>query len=457
MDVVAQDSNHPRTRTWPFRAQLPIARRPLPSFRPTFWRRGWEPRLPLARRLAPAPRQLLALLGPDAASSVQSLVALGLNSMTSLVAGAILGSITTTLKAYPGLLVMVPAAIGMRGNVFSALGSRISTSVHLGDYRPSLARGTVLGDNVVGSLLLTAALAPMLALVAKVSASVFGVEGRVSFLELTTIALLGGLLASGIVLVATLGLVAVSVRRGWDLDNLVAPAVSTLGDVVTVPCLWAATFLVGRGLPAEALALAAAVAAVAAGVRGWWSHRPRLREIVRDSVPVLVMAATLSSLAGLTLEHQLETLERYPALLVLEPAFVSSAGALGGLLSGSLSTSLHLGMVAPAWRPDRAVRNGMRLLIVLAVPVYMFNAIGANLTARLLGKSSPSMFTMLGISMLGAAGAVAFVLAVAYFGTIAAVRFRADPDTVGIPLVTSSVDFVGAAALIAAIKIMGVG
>ena len=41
-----------------------------------------------------------------------------------------------------------------------------------------------------------------------------------------------------------------------------------------------------------------------------------------------------------------------------------------------------------------------------------------------------------------------FVLAVAYYGTLAAFRVGLDPDNYGIPLVTSSVDFVGALALV---------
>ena len=56
-----------------------------------------------------APVALLALLGPDASTAIQSLSALGLNSATSLVAGATLGSMTHTFAEYPGLLVMVPA------------------------------------------------------------------------------------------------------------------------------------------------------------------------------------------------------------------------------------------------------------------------------------------------------------------------------------------------------------
>ena len=63
---------------------------------------------------------------------------------------------------------------------------------------------------------------------------------------------------------------------------------------------------------------------------------------------------------------------------------------------------------------------------------------------------------MVAVSLLGGVFAVLFVVAVAYYGTIAAVRFGADPDTYGIPLVTSSVDFVGALALIVVIVAVGI-
>jgi mgtE-like transporter len=48
-----------------------------------------------------------------------------------------------------------------------------------------------------------------------------------------------------------------------------------------------------------------------------------------------------------------------------------------------------------------------------------------------------------------------FVAAVAYYGTIAAYRTGVDPDTYGIPVVSSSVDLVGAFTLIIAITGLG--
>jgi mgtE-like transporter len=161
-------------------------------------------------------------------------------------------------------------------------------------------------------------------------------------------------------------------------------------------------------------------------------------------------------MAGITIEKRLATFATYPALLILFPAFISSAGALGGILSSRLSTKLHLGLMAPASFPNRDARADGALIMLLGVPVYLFNAVGAQLVGRLLGQSSPGLPEMLVVSLVGGAVAVLFVIVVAYYGTIAAVRFGADPDTYGIPLVTSSVDFAGAIAFIVVIVAIGI-
>lgn len=410
----------------------------------------------LPRRSPAGLRRVAVALRADAGRAGQSLVALAINSSTSLVAGVTLGSITGSFSRHPGLLVMVPAAIGLRGNVFSALGSRISTSIHAGDYRPSLRVGSVMGDNAAASVALTAVMSLTLAVVAAVVSVAFGVAGEISVLDLAAISVEGGLLASAIVLVITLALVAAAVRAEWDLDDLVAPVVSTFGDVVTVPALWLATFTVGHGTRSTGAGGVLVVGAAVAGAVAWWTGRERIRRITRESMPVLVLAGVLSTLAGLVLEKRLETFRAYPALLVLVPAFVSSAGALGGLLASNLASGLHLGTIDPSARPAAAVWRDVRILALAAVPVYVFNGAGAHLMGRLFNQASPGLVPMVGASLMGAVGAVAFVVVIAYYGSVAAVRFRVDPDTYGIPLVTSSVDFVGAVVLILAVSALGI-
>ena len=401
------------------------------------------------------PKGLAALFGPDVADVRQSLVALALNTSTSLVAGAFLGSITTTFEDLPGLLVLVPAAIGLRGNIFGAFGNRISTSIHAGGFRFSVRRETVLGQNVLGATVLTLGLSLLLAVVVKVIAVGLGLQDSISLFDLALVSIVGGFLGSIPVMGATLGLAAGAVRYGWDLDNVTAPLVSTLGDVLTLPALFLATLLLGYAVFTPALGLVAIAIALAVLIVGWRAKLPDLRRIVRESVPVLLAAGTMSAMAGVALEKSFDSFSRYPALLILVPAQLSSAGALGGILSGRLSSKLFLGVVPPTPTPGREARRDITLVLALAVPVYLFNAVGAEFVGQLLGQPSPGTLDMIAAAMVGGFVAMALVVGIAYYAAIAAVRTGLDPDTYGIPVVSSCVDVVGAFALVIAISALG--
>jgi len=58
------------------------------------------------------------------------------------------------------------------------------------------------------------------------------------------------------------------------------------------------------------------------------------------------------------------------------------------------------------------------------------------------------------LSLIGGFIATGFALLIAYYGSIAAYRLGLDPDNHGIPLITSSMDLVGAIALILAIVLV---
>jgi mgtE-like transporter len=368
----------------------------------------------------------------------------------------VLGSIIGTFEELPGLLVMVPAAIGLRGNIFGALGNRISTTIHTGTFRLSFRREAVLTQNVLASMSLTLILSLVLAVIAKTVAVGFGVEGSIGVIELALVSILGGVLASVAVLAATLVLSIGAVRREWDLDNLVAPTVSTLGDVLTIPALFLATRIVGRGAVTSTIGWFMVLVAVGSFAVTLRSKLPLLRQIVRESMPVLAVAMTLSTLAGIAVEKQLAMFAALPALLILQPAFVSSAGALGGILSSRVATNLHLGLVQPEMRPGLEARRDALLVLLIGFPVFVFNGVGAHVVAGLLGQQSPGLPLMVLASCVGGLFAVVFVIALAYYGTIAAWSVHVDPDTYGIPIVTGSVDFVGSVSLIVSVFALGI-
>ena len=386
------------------------------------------------------------LLG-GARDARQSLIALGFNSTTSFIAGVVLGSITGVFQQRPGLLIMVPAAIGLRGNISTAFGNRLSTSIHTGRFRMSARRDSLLMQNLEASFMLSAGLSLMVAVLAKIGAVAIGLDHVLSIPSLALIAISAGLLSSLVVHAITVGLAWMAVRFDWDMDNVVAPIDSTFGDVLTLPALWLCSYLLD--LPGEQiLAWLLVVLSIAGFVYGVASRRPIVREVTRQAWPILLVAAGIQIMAGLVLEQRLAALAVLPALLVLQPAFVSSAGALGGILAGRTATKLHLGVIEPTAMPGKQARGDASFLLGLAAIVFLFDGVGAAIAAHIFGLAGPPLWQMVALSLGAGALAIVFVLIVAYYSTIVAQRFRLDPDIYGVPSVTSTVDFVGSVALI---------
>ncbi|MEQ8718397.1 MAG: magnesium transporter [Acidimicrobiales bacterium] len=395
-------------------------------------------------------RSLSERLGGSEAT--ESFVALGLLAVTAVVAGVVLGQSTGELEELPGLLLMVPAAIALRGNIFGALGSRLGTAIHAGTYRLSLRPGTVVGENVIASMVLTLLLSFVLAILAKATAVGFNVESSISIDEFAVISVVGGLLASLFVVVIALGLAAGSVRFGWNPDNVTAPLVTAAGDAITLPALLVAVPLVNHSGLAPTLAALLGAITVVGLVVTLRLRRPSIHQIMRESIPVLAVAIVLDLVAGVTVEKQREDLAALPVLLVLLPGYLAAAGALGGILSSRLSSKLHLGLTRAGAVPDRGARVDLRTTLLLALPVYLLVALLSSGAGQLTDLSGPGLADLLAVTLVGGLVATVVVMVVAYYGTMFAVRFNLDPDTYGIPLVTSTLDLVGAFTLVFALE-----
>ncbi|MDQ6927414.1 MAG: magnesium transporter [Actinomycetota bacterium] len=396
-----------------------------------------------------------ALVGSDAASVRQGLAALLVSSGGDLLAGLTLGAITGTLQELPGLLVLVPAAIGMRGNVFGALGSRLGTAIHEGTFRLSRRADTVVGQNVLASMALTLSVSLALAVLAKAVAVGFGLPNTISITDFVVISVVGGVVSSIAVLGLTLAVAAASVRHGWDLDNVGAPLVTAAGDMVTLPALFLATFLIDIPVLSTVLAAATAALALAALVAAFRAGLPILNRILRESLPVLILAGTIDVVAGLTIEKRLTSFLAFPGLLVLVPPFLEDTGALGGILSSRLSSKLHLGILEPTNVPQRPARGDFILTFLYAIPVFLLVAVSSDVAASVAGLATPGVGRMVAISLIGGLLATTFAVGIAYYGAVLAVRLGLDPDNHGIPLITSSMDLIGAFALILAVVLVG--
>lgn len=401
--------------------------------------------------------RVVRALGPDPAAVVQTLVALLISIVATLVAGLILASAEHRLEALPGLLLMVPAAIAQRGNVFGAMGSRLGTAIHTGTFSITTRRDTLFGQNVLASLGLSIMAATWLAFVARALASIFGVADAMSLLDFVAVSVTGGAIASIVVLALTIAIAAGSTRYGWDLDNVMAPLVTATGDLVTLPALIVGSMVVGSSDTSEIVGLIAITAAIVALGFALRAGLPLLRRIVLESLPVLGVASIISLSAGIVVEKQLGSFLEQPALLILVPAYFGMAGALGGILSSRLGTKVHLGLITSSLWPERQALLDIRAVGFMAVPIFALVGIAAHLGSVIVDAESPGIVMMVAIASIAGIGATMVVLAVAYYGTLGAVRFGLDPDTASIPLTNSVLDLVGAFTLVGTILLLGAG
>jgi mgtE-like transporter len=400
-------------------------------------------------------RRILAYWRAEQRTIGQGFVALLLASLGSLVAGIALGSITGTLEEFPGLMILLPAAIGMRGNIFGALGSRLGTSIHSGLFEPSLRREGVLYQNVYAATVLTLSISVVLGVLAKTFSVAFGVSS-ISLVDFVVISVLGGVISSLVVGAFTVLLSIQAHRHGWDMDSVSSPLVTAAGDVVTIPSLFVATFVVNIKAVTSVVAISTIILAVALTARGLVTDLPATRRVLRESLLLLAIAGTINLFAGLVVEARLDRFVTFPALLVLIPPFLGAAGALGGILSSRLASKLHLGVIVARGRPEALVLLDFSIIFLFAALTFALAGVSAHVASAIVGLASPGVLTVVGISML--AGLIATIAAVwvAYYSAVVTFRRGLDPDNFGIPLITSTLDFVGVIALIIALVTFGV-
>ena len=172
----------------------------------------------------------------------EGLPAIATSAVGGLLAGVILAGMQDQLAALPGLLVLVPALLATRGNVYGAFASRIASGLHQGlvdprirpDERLQTAAAAAMSNNVLASGL--AALLTVLILRA-LGRQVAGLPVMVAIAVLA--AFLAGLALSVVVIVVMM----LGFRRGIDPDTLVGPLVTTTGDVIGIGFLLVAVEL----------------------------------------------------------------------------------------------------------------------------------------------------------------------------------------------------------------------
>jgi mgtE-like transporter len=409
-----------------------------------------------ARRVGDPTRQVIEYFASERVTLRQGFIAVVIASLTSLVAGLLLAGMDHRIDEVKGLFVLIPVSIGMRGNIFGGLAARLGTGIHSGLFEVSRDKDSMLYQNVYSALLLTIGTSVTMGILAKGIASLLHVETS-SVWDFIVIALIGGLLSSAIVLAVTVVLSIQSFHRGWDLDSVGAPLITAIGDVVTLPCLFLASFIVEIDHVTFIVGLLAIVLGIAAIGRGWTSAATITRRIVRESFPVLCIAIVLDVLAGTVVEPRMAgVFLPFPALLIILPGFLENTGALGSILAARLGSKLHLGAVTPRAKPEAVALLDGAIVLFLGLTVYVITAFAALGLAELIGAEYPGAWRLIGITLVGGILATLLAAVIGYYAAITTYRFGFDPDNHTIPLVTSGMDLMGIICFVVALVIFGV-
>ncbi len=162
-------------------------------------------------------------------------------------AGSVLGTegMVAAFEELPGLLLLLPAFLATRGNVYGSLGARLASGLHQGLIEPEFEWDRRLVNAVVASFINGLYISIVIGVLSWGVTSIIRPASDPSLVTLVGIMLIAGVLTSIVMIVGLLGLVFGGYARGIDPDNLVGPIVMTLGDVFGVVFLYVAIILVG--------------------------------------------------------------------------------------------------------------------------------------------------------------------------------------------------------------------
>ncbi|KLK87778.1 magnesium transporter MgtE [Methanoculleus sediminis] len=376
------------------------------------------------------------------------------SAVISSVAGIYLGSVREVLALIPGLLVLLPSIIHIRGSIAGVFASRLSSAMHLGEFSIDFEEGSVLGDNIRASFVITILIALVIGIFSYAASRIFG-SPVIGITDLVLISVVTGIIAGAVVTAITLLIALASYRYGLDLDMIGAPTVTTSGDIITLPILVLSATFVMLLSPAMRLILGAITVAVAVAAVIYTRDRPEgIGPIVRENLFLLIPLSVLGTLAGLTYSLNLDALVTIAVFLILIPPFTGCLGSIGGILGSRLSTGMHTGELNPSFLPGRGVVHHFIISYLYTLILLPLLALIAHGAAVLMGLNSPGLGMLAIISLAAGLVVMTLVNGVAYVTASLSFRYGLDPDNFGIPVITSLIDLIGAAALVTAIGLL---
>ncbi|XP_015041588.2 solute carrier family 41 member 1 isoform X5 [Drosophila pseudoobscura] len=387
-------------------------------------------------------------------------------------AGIVLGKVEKwyVFKNVSELFILVPALLGLKGNLDMCLASRLSTQVNLGNMTSR--------QNVVRMIVGNIALVQVQAIVASFLVAMFAVSvgaamtGEFYFENVMLLTASAMFTATSSCFVLDFVLVAVilfSQKYQLNPDNLATPLAASIGDVVSISLLSFIASLLYENIKTHLWITFIVVTCYLVLLPMWVlivMRNEYTRPVLKSGwVPVL-SALCISGLGGLVLDAAVEVFDGF---VVFQPIINGIGGNLVSVQASKISTMLHqssiIGIIPPhtkIWEwPWKALFKGVpyaktaRILIAMSIPgniLFIFTADYLNMHA------STVSWVFVVSYLLASFIQVTLLLYIAHIIVHAMWKWKIDPDNSAIPYLTALGDLLGSSLLaVAWIFTMSVG
>ncbi|XP_041564085.1 solute carrier family 41 member 1 isoform X2 [Drosophila elegans] len=376
-------------------------------------------------------------------------------------AGIVLGRVEKwyVFKNVSELFILVPALLGLKGNLDMCLASRLSTQVNLGNMtsRQSVIR-MIVGNIALVQVQATVASFLVAMFAVSVGAAMTGDFYFENMMLLTASAMFTATSSCFVLDFVLVAVIMFSQKYRLNPDNLATPLAASIGDVVSISLLSFIASLLYDHIKTHLWITFIVVTCYLVLLPMWVMivlRNEYTRPVLKSGwVPVL-SALCISGLGGLVLDAAVEV---FTGFVVFQPIINGIGGNLVSVQASKISTMLHqssiIGIIPPhtkIWEwPWRALFKGVpyaktaRILIAMSIPGNILFIFAADY----INYSTSTVTWVFVISYLMASLVqVMLLLYIAHIIVHAMWKWKIDPDNSAIPYLTALGDLLGSSLL----------
>ncbi|XP_007251462.2 solute carrier family 41 member 1 [Astyanax mexicanus] len=243
------------------------------------------------------------------------------------------------------VFILVPALLGLKGNLEMTLASRLSTAANIGQ----MDTAKEMWKMIMGNLALIQVQATVVGFLASIAAVIFGWIPEGNFKMGHAVLLCASSVATAFIASLLLGLVMIGViiasrKVGINPDNVATPIAASLGDLITLSLLAGISTGLYKELDYNEYANPVVCVFFIALTPVWVliaRKIPSTREVLYSGWEPVIIAMAISSVGGLILDKTV-TDPNFAGMAVFTPVINGVAGNLVAVQASRISTYLHM-------------------------------------------------------------------------------------------------------------------